>query len=191
MPPKAKKSPLERNGLRGPHDLLLFPEFLAFMWIMSEFETTIHQGIDLSAFYILHSLFPYGEVILQTFSPGIFTGHSGWEGNVRFIKRIGVPVVAQQKWTCLGSMRTQVWSLASSMGQGSSVAVSCGVGRRRGSGPVLLWLWCRPVATAPILTPAWEPPYATGVVLKRQNKTKKPITESCTGLEHNAIVQNW
>ena len=28
--------------------------------------------------------------------------------------------------------------------------VSCGVGRRCGSDLALLWLWCRPVATAPI-----------------------------------------
>ena len=32
----------------------------------------------------------------------------------------------------------------------SSVAMSCGVGCRRGSDPALLWLRCRPVATAPI-----------------------------------------
>lgn len=53
---------------------------------MSEFETTIHRGIDLSAFYALHLLRPYGRVILQTFSPGILTGHSGWEGNVRLLE---------------------------------------------------------------------------------------------------------
>ena len=29
--------------------------------------------------------------------------------------------------------------------KGSSVAVSCGVGRRCGSDPMLLWLWRRPV----------------------------------------------
>jgi len=40
--------------------------------------------------------------------------------------------------------------------------VSCGVGCRRGSDPALLWLWCRPVATAPIQPLAWEPPYAAG-----------------------------
>ena len=40
------------------------------------------------------------------------------------------------------------------------IAVSCGVGCRRGSDPVLLWLWCRPVATSPIRPLAWEPPYA-------------------------------
>ena len=44
--------------------------------------------------------------------------------------------------------------------KGSSVAVSCGVGRRCGLDPMLLWLWCRPVATALIRPPAWEPPYA-------------------------------
>ena len=30
----------------------------------------------------------------------------------------------------------------------------------RGSDPALLWLWCRPVAMAPIQPLAWEPPYA-------------------------------
>ena len=36
------------------------------------------------------------------------------------------------------------------LAKGSGVAVSCGIGRRRGSDPVLLWLWCRPAAAAPI-----------------------------------------
>ena len=40
--------------------------------------------------------------------------------------------------------------------------MSCGVGCRRGSDPALLWLWRRPVATAPIQSLAWEPPYAAG-----------------------------
>ena len=52
--------------------------------------------------------------------------------------------------------------------KGSSVAVSCSVGRRHGLHPALLWLWHRPAATAPIRPLAWEPPYATGVDLKRQ-----------------------
>ena len=38
--------------------------------------------------------------------------------------------------------------------------MSCGVGRRPGLDPFLLWLWCRPEATAPIHPLAWEPPYA-------------------------------
>ena len=50
--------------------------------------------------------------------------------------------------------------------------MSCGVGYRRGSDPTLLWLWCRPVATAPIQPLAWEPPYAEGVALKRQQQQK-------------------
>jgi len=60
--------------------------------------------------------------------------------------------------------------------------VSCGVGRRRGSDPALLWLWRRPVATAPIQPLAWEPPYAaeaaqeiatTTTTKQQQQKTKK------------------
>jgi len=40
----------------------------------------------------------------------------------------------------------------------------------------LLWLWCRPAATALIGPLAWEPPYAAGAALekaKRQKKKKK------------------
>ena len=59
------------------------------------------------------------------------------------------------------------------MGQGSGVAVSCGVGRRHGLDLVLLWLWHRPAATAPIRPLAWEPPYAAGAALKKTKKIKK------------------
>ena len=51
--------------------------------------------------------------------------------------------------------------------------MSCGVGRRQGSDPALLWLWCRWAAAAPIQPLAWESPYATGAALKRQKKKKK------------------
>ena len=44
--------------------------------------------------------------------------------------------------------------------------MSCGVDRRHGSDPELLWLWRRPVVTAPIR------PLAAGAALKRQ-KTKQ------------------
>ena len=54
--------------------------------------------------------------------------------------------------------------------------MSCVVGRRRGSHLALLWLWRRPVATAPIRPLAWEPPYTAGAALKRQ-KTKKKISD--------------
>ena len=37
-----------------------------------------------------------------------------------------------------------------------ALPVSCVAGCRRGSDPTLLWLWLRPVATAPIRPLAWE-----------------------------------
>ena len=49
----------------------------------------------------------------------------------------------------------------------------CGVGRRRSLDLVLLWLWCRPVATVPIGPLAWEPPYAVGAALMRPKKQTK------------------
>ena len=52
----------------------------------------------------------------------------------------------------------------------SALLVSCGVGHRHGSDPTLLWLWYRSAATAPIQPLAWKLPYATGTVLKKQNK---------------------
>ena len=39
-------------------------------------------------------------------------------------------------------------------------------------GPALLWLWCRPAATAPVQPLAWEPPYAAGAALQRNKKKK-------------------
>ena len=56
------------------------------------------------------------------------------------------------------------------MGWGSGVAVSCGVGRRCCLDPVLLWLWHRPAAVAPIGPLAWELTYAVGEALKKANK---------------------
>ena len=58
------------------------------------------------------------------------------------------------------------------MGSGSGVAVSCGVGYRRGPDLELLWLWGRPAATALIRPLAWEPLYAAGVAVKRQRQKK-------------------
>ena len=48
--------------------------------------------------------------------------------------------------------------------------MSCGVGHRRGSD--LVWLWCRPEATAPIRLLAWEPPYAMGEALEKDKKKR-------------------
>jgi len=54
--------------------------------------------------------------------------------------------------------------------------VSCDVGPRCGSDLVLLCLWCRPAALARIRPLAREPPYATGVALKKRQKRNKTIT---------------
>ena len=51
--------------------------------------------------------------------------------------------------------------------------MSCAVGRRWGSDPVLLWLWRRLEATAAIRPLAWEPPYAASSALKRAKRQKK------------------
>ena len=52
--------------------------------------------------------------------------------------------------------------------------MSYGIGHKRGLDPKLLWLWCRPAATAPMQLLAWEPQYAVDVALNRQKpKAKK------------------
>jgi len=59
------------------------------------------------------------------------------------------------------------------MGWGSGIAVSYGVGHRRGSDPKLLWLWHRPEATAPIGPLAWELPYTPVSTLEYTKRPKK------------------
>ena len=51
--------------------------------------------------------------------------------------------------------------------------MSCGVGCRHGLDPLLLWLWCRPAAVAPIRFLPWEPPYTASMALKSKKKKKK------------------
>ena len=51
-------------------------------------------------------------------------------------------------------------------------AMSSGVGHRCGSDLALLWLWCRPIAAAPI-SQAWKFLYATGAALKRQKRERE------------------
>ena len=38
---------------------------------------------------------------------------------------------------------------------------------------MLLWLWCRPVSSAPIGPLDWEPPYAMSTKRQRDKKKKK------------------
>ena len=51
--------------------------------------------------------------------------------------------------------------------------MSCGVGHRQDLDPELLWLWCRPAATALIRPLVWEPPYAAGAALEKAKRQKK------------------
>ena len=51
--------------------------------------------------------------------------------------------------------------------------MSCGVGRKHGSGLALLWLWCRPATVASIRPLAWKHPYAVGTGLKKEKKKRK------------------
>ena len=62
--------------------------------------------------------------------------------------------------------------------QGSCFAASCRIGHRCGLDPVLLWLWHRPAAAAPIRPLAWELPYATSVG-KKTNKRVQYIHTNC------------
>ena len=94
----------------------------------------------------------------------------------------------------------RVQSLALLSGWGSGVAVSCDVGRRPGLDPELLWLWCRPAATALIRPLAWEPPYGACVALKRQKDQKKKkdartwaYSQHIRGKSHNGweSTEDW
>ena len=52
--------------------------------------------------------------------------------------------------------------------------MTCGVGHRCSSDPMLLWLWYRSAAVALIWPQDWELPHATGAGLKKQtNKQTK------------------
>ena len=54
----------------------------------------------------------------------------------------------------------------------------CGVSHRHGSDPALLWLWCRPVATALIRSLASEPPHAAGVALEKTKQMNKQTNKT-------------
>ena len=69
--------------------------------------------------------------------------------------------------------------------------MSCGAGCRRGSDPALLWVWCRPAATAPIGPLAGELPYAAGAALekaKRQQMKRKEKNPQSASLSASPIV---
>ena len=104
---------------------------------------------------------------------GIFLkGLSHWHTSWIRMNDSRVPIVAQQKWIRLGTMRLWVPSLALlrelRIRPCRELWCSC-----RRSDPVLLWLWCRPAAVALIWPLVWGPPYAVGAALKKKNKKKR------------------
>ena len=72
----------------------------------------------------------------------------------------------------LVSMRMWVWSRPRSVGQGSGMAMSRGVGHRHSLDPAILWLWCKLATVAPIWPLAWVLSCAASEGLKNQNKNK-------------------
>ena len=71
--------------------------------------------------------------------------------------------------------------------------MSSGVGHRRSSDPVLLWLWSRLAATAPIQPLAWKLPYAAGTALKSQKKKEEEAT--CGTIRYSVVtftkIHSW
>ena len=60
---------------------------------------------------------------------------------------------------------------------------------------MLLWLWCRLMAIAPICPLAWEPPYASGTALKSKTKKRNFLEkDTCTRMFIAAlftIAKSW
>ena len=80
--------------------------------------------------------------------------------------------MAQKKRIRLGAMRLWVQYLALFSGLRIQRCRELWCSRRRGSDLALLWLWCRPAATALMRPLAWKTPYASDAALK-DKKTKK------------------
>ena len=68
--------------------------------------------------------------------------------------------------------------------------MSCGVGCRSGLDPVLLWLWHRLAATAPIRPLAWEPPHAPGEAQEMAKRQKKKLVGTYQTTHINLHLQS-
>ena len=86
----------------------------------------------------------------------------------------------------LGTMRLWVQSLALLSRLRIQHCHELGVGCRGSSNPMLLWLWCRLAAVAPIWPLAWEPPYAASEALKSKKKKKASLAQVCNKLYSRA-----
>ena len=119
-----------------------------------------------------------GGVPLRCSRLRIWPSHCRDSGHCCALGLIPGPVTS----TCHGHSpkKTLVEIIFKNQNQGSGIAVSCGVGCRRGSDPVLLWLQCKPVATAPIRPVAWEPPYAKEAALGKAKRHTHTHTHTPT-----------
>ena len=72
--------------------------------------------------------------------------------------------------------------------QGSSIAESWDVGWRRGSDPMLPWLWQRLAAVAPLV---WELPYARGTALKSKKRKKRKSWNPVSKLPDLTYLHVW
>ena len=77
----------------------------------------------------------------------------------------------------LRAMRLRVRSLPLLSGLGIRHCCELWYGLQTRLGPPLLWLWCRPAATAPIRPISWELPYAAGEAQEMEKKRKKKKKE--------------
>ena len=68
--------------------------------------------------------------------------------------------------------------------------MSCGVGCRCGSDPMLLSLWRRPAATVLIRPLAWELPYTTGVALKKKRERSLKAVALFFGVLQCQLITN-
>ena len=152
-------------------------------FLSSHFLTSLMFFVSLPLFIVPSSLKRFSPFTSKPNCPHFTSSFPFTSVNFQFYAFVFISFVFKRKIrsSCcatverirLGSMRMQLQSLAS-LSQGSSFAMSCGVGqmlgRGRSSDPVLLW--CRPAAVAPIRPLAWELPHAAGVALKRKKRKK-------------------